>query len=111
MECVIVGTGDGKLPKNVASKTIAKDIVIEIVDNALDTVDGKENEQISVAEFKERFSQEMAPNKSKPGNSLIGSRLFFLFKPALKIALIKGLGTRGARKHWRPQKHFSRILR
>ncbi|ENN71713.1 hypothetical protein HUJ04_006191 [Dendroctonus ponderosae] len=69
----IVGTGDGKLPTNVASKTIAKDIVLEIVDNVLDTVDGKEMEQITVEEFKERFSQEMAGNKSKPGNSLIGT--------------------------------------
>lgn len=62
--CEIIGTGDGKLKNHArnegaVSKTIAKNIVLEIVDNALDIADDtctatnpKIMDKISVDQYK-----------------------------------------------------------
>lgn len=74
MACEIIGTGDGKLGsprKNEGSKTIAKDVVLEIIDNALDIVDDKSRsvmDKILVEELQERFTL----TKDKPPTPLTG---------------------------------------
>jgi len=77
MACEIIGTGDGKLGgprknEGTASKTIAKDVVLEIIDNALDIVDDKSRsvmDKIPVEELQERFT---LSSKEKPTTPLTG---------------------------------------
>lgn len=77
MACEIVGTGDGKLDgprknERTASKTIAKDVVLEIIDNALDVVDDKSRsvmDKIPVEELQQTFTP--SP-KEKPSTPLTG---------------------------------------
>lgn len=81
MACEIIGTGDGKLGgprKNEGSKTIAKDVVLEIIDNALDIVDDKSRsvmDKIPVEELQERFN---LSSKEKPSTPLTGKITNFI---------------------------------